>query len=221
MHRSRWGTRATGSAMLLASLAATTLAGADAAPIPGPGQYGVVGINAGVSGHQVKSNGFVFGAEASFPYLFESVSWVGLYGDVLRDFGDSSTRFSVGPEVGWGPFGIDGGLLVRTMESATRMGWQMRGLLTLGVIALYAGYGNVPNDPEDRGITQFGMLLKVPFPIWDGRGSDYRRYRGRPPPERPAETEPTPSPPASVVAPASSPPGSPPAPAGPWAEPPP
>jgi hypothetical protein len=59
----------------------------------------------------------VIGGELSIASVFSydvPLNWFGGYGDFMVDPTVSRTRFSLGPEIGIGPLGMDGGLVVST-----------------------------------------------------------------------------------------------------------
>lgn len=174
------------SLALVLGLSAGTASG-DAGPRIDNGLYVMPGPILAAAFHPVQSNGMVFGAEVSVPYFRDGL-WAGAYGDVVRDFGASTTRFTFGPELGLGPLGVDGGYLFQIAEHGTRHGYALRGLLTLGIVGLYTRYGHLSGgDPGDEShFTEVGVLIKAFFPA---ATDERRRYRGRPveppPPEPP------------------------------------
>ena len=146
-----------GAAALLAGLAWSPAARAD------EGSYRtyavMLGPNVGGSFH--KSPGLLVGGELSFVHFNDGV-WFGLYSDVLYDQGLSRTRFSIGPEVGLGPFGVDFGF-VRELGADPRQGWRVRGLLSAVFITAYAGPGLIRAGDQKVDFWEAGLLFKTPI----------------------------------------------------------
>jgi hypothetical protein len=84
------------------------------------------------------------------------------------DFGADANRFSFGPEVGIGPFGIDGGAVISTLDG-THGGVTGRFLLTVGVLALYGRVGGIFDSPQEGTFGEIGLLIKAPIPIFGAR----------------------------------------------------
>ncbi len=110
---------------------------------------------------QGNSDGFVLGAEVSMVELEDSLLWYGGYLDGLHDFGGDSTRVSLGPEVGYGPVGMDAGYLMDLSGDGVRHGVSLRPMLTLGVFTPYARFGFLDSGSE-RNFAEFGVLVKFP-----------------------------------------------------------
>jgi len=126
------------------------------------------GINAGAARVDGET-GFLFGAEVSVPVLRTPGQWfgdkkrffccargwpmwAGIYGDYTKDFDREITMTTLGPELGFGPFGVDGGIAIVDGN----VGFAVRPVLTIGAVSLYARYGQI----EGESFTQFGALLK-------------------------------------------------------------
>lgn len=168
------------------ALVAPSLA-ADAGPPVPRGWVLTFGANGGYSMHPERANGAVLGAEVSAPYLASSGLWFGAYADALHDFGPRRQRLSFGPELGFAVFGVDGGPLLELADGATRTGFTLRGVLTLGVLGLYGRYGYLDGADPERGFGEIGLLIKAFTPL-----SEQPR-RGAPPrdrePTRPGATD--------------------------------
>jgi hypothetical protein len=147
--------------------------------------YLPIGLNLGGSLNGSLPNGFVLGGEISAAYLHHSIAWWGGYADVLHDFGVKATRISVGPEVGWGPVGLDGGFLLEARDGQAHAGTALRLLLSVSLLSVYGRWGHTFGDGE-RNFGEAGVLLKVPIPIWEKPKTD-RPWRGPPPPPAPPE----------------------------------
>ncbi len=140
-------------------------AAADAGPKIASGWYVPVGIVLAGSAHPDRPDGFALGAEASAVHLnVDSGFWYGGYLDALWDFGPDALRFSLGPEIGVGPVGIDGGYMGEIHDRAYTHGFQLRLLITLGVVAAYGRWGHLFRQPLEEDFGEFGLLIKFPVP---------------------------------------------------------
>src|SRR5262249_48648178 len=118
----------------------------------------------GVVIHEATSNGAYLGPEASFVHFAnETRFWIGGFADALHDFSTNTTRISVGPELGFGPFGIDGGFTSEISESGPRFGFAVRPVLTLSVVALTGRIAHVSGGGSTETFGEVGVLLKAPF----------------------------------------------------------
>ena len=187
-------------------LVAAGHARADAGPkIADKALYLPVGLSVGGAFHH-ENKGLTLGAEASLAHWREGW-WMGLYSDILHDFGNERTRLSIGPEFGYGFFGIDGGLLTQLGDDKLYTGYQVRGLLTMSVIALYGRGGYLPSHPTEQGFAEFGVLFKIPILLWEDRPpfGRYHEPRELPPP---APSPAAPDPPHEPIESAPAPPPS-------------
>jgi hypothetical protein len=125
-----------------------------------------VGMNLGYGFSRRSSGGssLTLGAEASIARVFRSLFWFGGYVDALHDFAAGEQRISVGPEFGWGPFGVDGGFLVIRSSRELQHGFVARTLLTTGILSLYGRYGCQVSGATDH-FGELGILMKLPLPI--------------------------------------------------------
>lgn len=161
--------RAFAALALLAVSASPAPTHADAFPAP-RGWYVPVGINLGGALHHSLPDGFLFGGEASVVHIDEGAVWAGGYVDGLWDFGADQFRFSVGPEVGVAFLGFDAGYMgMVAADDSYHHGFVARGMLSLGLLALYGRYGRT-FDPG-AGLGELGVLLKFPIPIAEERRS--------------------------------------------------
>lgn len=87
-------------------------------------------------------------------------TWTGGYLDVLYDTGTKGIRSSIGPEIGWGPFGIDGGYVLDLAGGKAHHGVQARGLFSISFVQGFARLGYIQGYGTDFG---GGMLVKIPF----------------------------------------------------------
>jgi hypothetical protein len=191
---------------LLAAVAAATvaLAAAGEARAGGfdlNGIWAPVGLELGGSFNGQDRGGFFVGPEVSVVYFSDGV-WAGGFADATWDFGSEQLRHAIGPELGFGPFGVDFGYLGVLQDGDYRPGYAARGMLTFSVISVYGRYGHVFDDAPIPTFGEVGVLLKLPIPVkMDPRPPP-------PPPERPdgvavpipdgevAVPEPSPPPPA-------------------------
>ena len=157
---------------LLAAAAVSLLprhAASDA--IPGgstPGWYAPVGVTLGGSLHHNVPGGFLLGAEGSIVSwnVVDDAVWAGGFADALWDFGAEEARISIGPEIGWGPFGIDVGY-VAAISDDYHHGIAGRAIFTLSLAAFYFRLGKV-FDTNEPNYKEIGALIKLPIPIERG-----------------------------------------------------
>ncbi len=168
-----------------------------------------VGLNLGYSVNTPKgaANGFILGGETSLAF-FKDLFWTGAYADILRDFGEQETRTSVGLEAGYGPVGVDFGYL-GAFRDETAHGVRVRGILTASAISVYGGYARTWTDARTH--AEFGVLLKVPLPIFI---QEVKKKPDEvvPPPPPPPIDEPKPAPAPTTPAEETTPPAETPAP---------
>lgn len=161
--------RAVAAALIAAGLlcGSAAAARADAGPKPQTGWYLPVGLTMGLSIHREGiSNGYFLGMEASYVYLSAlNLFWAGAYVDALADFGATSGRFTIGPEIGFGLFGIDGGYLLNVDNDGAHHGTSVRFLFTLAFTAFYGRWEHLFGDARERNVGEVGLLIKIPFPI--------------------------------------------------------
>jgi hypothetical protein len=147
---------------------------------PAPGRYLLVGVNLGLTGPPETGNSSTttkevwpaVGLEASAVKLPGSnFLWFGGYADLVQVLPNRATRLTFGPEAGFGPLALDAGLLGEYSGRSGRFngGFQARGMLTLGVIAVYASMPCLYAAAARgfRAQMQFGLLLKVPIFMGD------------------------------------------------------
>jgi hypothetical protein len=140
---------------------------------------GGVNLGLGLHGDQV-SSGPLVGVEGSLVLVhfdreadehryagYGVATWLGLYGDLVRDLGSDTTRLTVGPEVGHELAGVDGGMLLQ-LGDQSRWGVTARLVGTIGVLAIYARWGHFLSDGDlpDQDFVELGILVKFPYPIY-------------------------------------------------------
>lgn len=118
------------------------------------------GPNVGGAFHS--SSGPLIGGELSFVYFDEGL-WFGFYGDLLLDLGRKYTRWSFGPEMGLGPFGIDVGYLQEINDLSPSQGFRIRGLLSAFIVSAYAGTGTLIENNQRFLFREGGLLFKIPL----------------------------------------------------------
>jgi hypothetical protein len=137
-------------------------------PTPSPRAWTVpLGLATGWSIHRNAADGAYLGFEVSVARTqTRSLLWLGGYGDVVRDFAAKTTRLSAGPEIGVGPFGLDGGYLIELWPGGHRQGFVVRPLISTSLLAITGRFGHFTGSaPETFG--EVGVLLKVPaFGRW-------------------------------------------------------
>ena len=148
------------------------------------------------------SSSAVVGGEASVvwtPSLPHSrgipapIVWGGAYVDGVYDSGASRGRFSIGPEAGIGPIGVDGGLVVQTAAGA--VGATVRVLIGVGFVMGYTRWLYVDDARSSSPAHEYGLLFKLPiFELWPGKSKAVA-----PPPSAPPPSAPTPTPAEDTV----------------------
>lgn len=120
----------------------------------------LIGPNVGGAFH--KSSGALLGGELSFVH-FDNGVWFGFYGDILQDLGRKHARWSFGPEMGIGPFGLDVGYLREMDTEALSQGFRIRGLLSAFVVSAYVGSGMLAEGNQRFYFREGGLLFKMPL----------------------------------------------------------
>jgi hypothetical protein len=128
--------------------------------LPGKAIYLKPGITVAGGWTNGSGTGFTLGGELSALYWHEAI-YGGLVVDGVYDWQRGGARLMVGPEFGLGYFGIDGGY-VRDFAMGAH-GGAVRGFVSVGIAALYVRYTALYNAPD---IVDFGLLLKLPLPVW-------------------------------------------------------
>jgi hypothetical protein len=153
------------AAITAACLAALVLAVPSSAGAEEPFEFGpqptwsvFAGPMGGGSFGSPGAGGFA-GGEVSVTRL-QRRFWFGLYGDAAYDFGHSAATTTAGPSVGFGFFGIDGGLAARFDDGAD-LGATARFLVTTGFVAFFGRWQYFPGP--DQHIGQAGLLIKLPL----------------------------------------------------------
>lgn len=123
----------------------------------------MLGPNVGGSFHQ--KSGTLLGGEVSFVF-FDDGLWFGLYTDALHDVGLRRTRFSIGPELGLGPFGVDIGYVREVGEVQPLQGWRVRGILSAFFVSAYFGPGVLQADHQRFTYREAGLLFKMPLTLF-------------------------------------------------------
>ncbi|MBJ6763377.1 hypothetical protein JGU66_21640 [Myxococcaceae bacterium JPH2] len=149
--------------------------GPQLATAPYDGRYLSLGLNLAYEGLPTGDGeeGFLrgdlypmVGLEASVVQLeSRNLFWVGGYVDLTHTFPNQATRMSIGPEIGWGPVGVDLGLTGELRDGRVGGGFQVRGMLTVGYVAAYVSYISTynANTRNFQPSAQVGLLLKLPF----------------------------------------------------------
>lgn len=113
----------------------------------------------------------VLGGELSLVYLDTAQRGI-YYGLVLEgvyDWQRDAARMMVGAVLGWRYIGIDGGFLASFEPGrsgaggSVRRGGALRVFVAVGVLAVYARYGDYAGGES---FVDFGALFKLPLPVW-------------------------------------------------------
>lgn len=126
-----------------------------------------------------RGSGFTLGGELSTVVFRKRLdrardAWAlfyfGTVVDGIYDWHRHGGRMMVGPLVGLGFFGLDGGYLADYSGGTFRHGAAVRAFATLGIAAVYVRYGALQRS---RDFVEAGMMLKIPLGLF-GTGSRYR-----------------------------------------------
>ncbi len=112
--------------------------------------------------------------------------WGGGYADVVHDFGSEATRLSIGPEIGWAVFGIDGGVVLSTLDGA-HAGFCGRFLLSFVFAHAFIRLGHIIDAPREGTYGEVGVMFKLPIPLGDGNVSTTPRRPDPAPPTPPRQ----------------------------------
>ena len=142
------------------------------------GLYLPVGMNIGLAFHDAGESPvhFVIGSEISlvqFGQSGEDTSWLGGYVDGLWDSGIEGFRGSIGPELGWGPFGLDFGFVLQANSDDTNPGFVVRPVFTASFIAIQGRYGHLFGGAKNTNYGELGLLIKIPFSLETDSPFDY------------------------------------------------
>lgn len=132
---------------------------------PMPTWHLLGGLDTGGSFGSPGGGGYL-GLELSISRLKQR-AWYGVFADAAYDFGHEATTLYIGPELGYGFVGFDGGFAYRIPNSGENdFGPHGRFMLTLGVFSLYARYSRFVETRDD--VAQVGVLIKMP--LWASKG---------------------------------------------------
>lgn len=115
--------------------------------------------------------GWTIGAEVSAVYYNEDINFLGGSGsliagggylDALWDFGSDSFRLSMGPELVWFCFGMDGGYLLQLHDGEAGHGIAGRAFISFAVVSLYTRVGSTWGAVDDT-FMEIGLTLKAPI----------------------------------------------------------
>lgn len=119
------------------------------------GDYIVAGIDVGLTVDD--DLGALLGLEISYVDLDREGGWAGLVLAMAWLSDIDASRLTLGAEVGYGLFGVEGGFNV---DTAGTIGGRARAVGTVGAAAIYAG---ISFGGGVRG--EFGILLKAPLEL--------------------------------------------------------
>lgn len=138
----------------------------------------MAGANVGAAVHSRSGSGALVGAEVSaVNYDRNSGFWYGGFFDTSRDFGNGQWRSQVGPEMGWGPIGLDVAATFAWVADGPLVGFRVRPMLSLGVLHVYGSWQHI-GTAEDPNFAEIGILLKLPV----REPAREPRHHSRPPP---------------------------------------
>lgn len=148
----------------MSGLGNTSLA-LDLGPPPGVWSVTGLGLAAAVHGYEDEGDGMppTLVLESSLARLDSDDWFVGGYVDTAFDFSSESARISLGPEIGYSLFGVDGGYVLSIgYEGQVDHGVTVRLFVTCGY---FVAYGRVGHLFGGAGHTwsEWGFLLKLPI----------------------------------------------------------
>jgi hypothetical protein len=133
---------------------------------PSSGWYLPVGVDLAYAWLPAGTTGALLGGEASVAYVdFSSTPhWYGAFvsGGYLTN--TTAGRFSVGPEVGYAIFGLDGGFVDVVSSGKDYAGFTLRPMLTVGFLTLYGRWDHLVSG-GGTDMKQAGVLLKFPVAL--------------------------------------------------------
>jgi hypothetical protein len=151
---------------LLALLAALLLAGHAGAhgrpKLPSRAVYISPGLTFGGTYSFDLSTRPMLGGEVS-AYYWRDGRYIGLFAEGLYDWSRSAARITVGPELGWGFVGLDGGYLADFSAGGPHHGGSVRLFFSVGVVGLFVRYGAVRDAPD---FVDFGLFIKAPMTVY-------------------------------------------------------
>jgi hypothetical protein len=139
-----------------------------AEPAPAPHAWTVpVGLASGWSIHRHANDGAYLGLEASVVRTeTRTLFWLGGYADAVHDFANGATRMTVGPELGLGPVGLDGGYLLELAPAGHRQGFAARLVASASLLSITGRVGHFSGGAGET-FGEVGLLLKLPaFGRW-------------------------------------------------------
>ena len=121
-----------------------------------------VGVASGWSIHRNAGDGAYLGLEASVVRTeTRTLVWFGGYADGAHDFANRATRSSVGPELGVGPVGLDGGYLLELAPAGHRQGFAVRLVASASLLSITGRVGHFTGGAAET-FGEVGLLLKLP-----------------------------------------------------------
>lgn len=126
------------------------------------GKYIKAGPNLCVVAHGgERGTGVAAGLEGAFTY-FRGRTWTGGTAELARDFtGDDSTRWAVGPKLGYLFAGLDLRFAGERNEGATALGVNVRLRLTVPLGGVYFGYTRLSADGSSNDFLEIGAQFKL------------------------------------------------------------
>ena len=161
-------TQAVLGVVLALSNATTETFAKAAAPAPSPHAWTIPeGLATGWSVHRHAGDGAYLGLEVSVVRTeTRTLFWIGGYADVVHDFANGATRMTVGPELGLGPVGFDGGYLLEVAHGGYREGVAARLIASASLLSITGRVGHFTGGSGET-FGEVGLLLKIsPFGRW-------------------------------------------------------
>jgi hypothetical protein len=129
------------------------------------GLFLMPGVNLALAFDRADDAEVALGGEVSLVMLREDLLWAGSYLDAAYSTESDETRLSLGPELGFGFFGLDAGYLLKLGGAhGAQHGISLRPLLTIGVATMYFRSAWLFGSNSDWS-GEIGVLLKLPIEL--------------------------------------------------------
>ena len=132
-----------------------------------PKHFLSTGLVTGKTAESLEQTRF-FGLDTSY-IIADDGRWFGVASDVIYDGTQHTTSISVAPRIGWYVLGMDAGVTMRFSSEQKDLGYQIRGLFTLGYVSgfyRYTLWSDSSKNPKSS--HQTGIVLKMPISISKG-----------------------------------------------------
>jgi hypothetical protein len=133
------------------------------------GWYAPIGIGSGLALHSSGPPGAFLSAEFSLVHLHNhGYFWVGAFVDTVYDLAARRKRIGFGPELGFGPAGLDASVVFEQGAEGFQRGVALRPMVTISLVTLSARWLRFARSDRTEHIGELGLLVKWPV----GLGAD-------------------------------------------------